>query len=94
MVRSDKDRKLAHIQRVPFWWHTIDLGDGVVTPGHSSLGVREDLQRDLAVELGVGGLPHLPSSRQESPRAAGRCSSSPLAACFRGGATVSRPYPG
>ena len=35
-----------------------------------------------------------PSSRQESPGAAGRCLSSPSAACFRGGATISRPYPG
>jgi tRNA (mo5U34)-methyltransferase len=21
---------------VPFWWHSIDLGDGIVTPGHKS----------------------------------------------------------
>ena len=37
MVCSEKDGKLADIQHVPFWWHTIDLGDGVVTPVHSSL---------------------------------------------------------
>lgn len=41
MISSDKDRKLADIRHVPFWWHTIDLGDGVVTPGHSSLAEQE-----------------------------------------------------
>ncbi len=41
MVRSDRAGKLADIGRVPFWWHTIDLGDGVVTPGHSSLAEQE-----------------------------------------------------
>ena len=24
------------VAAVPFWWHSIDLGDGVVTPGHKS----------------------------------------------------------
>ena len=24
------------VDAVPFWWHTIDLGHGVVTPGHKS----------------------------------------------------------
>ncbi|MEX1255387.1 MAG: DUF1698 domain-containing protein [Dehalococcoidia bacterium] len=31
-----RQRKLKAVARVPFWWHTIDLGDGVTTPGHSS----------------------------------------------------------
>jgi tRNA (mo5U34)-methyltransferase len=29
-------RKARAVARIPFWWHTIDLGDGVETPGHSS----------------------------------------------------------
>jgi tRNA (mo5U34)-methyltransferase len=38
-----RQRKLDAVARVPFWWHTIDLGDGVTTPGHDnlrSLGIR------------------------------------------------------
>ena len=54
-------------------------------------GVGQDLQRDLAVELRVGGLPDLASSRQETPGAGGQCLCSLLAACFRGGATISCP---
>ena len=35
VVRPDlQQRKRESVARVPFWWHTIDLGDGVVTPGH------------------------------------------------------------
>ena len=41
MVPSDRDGKLADIRRVPFWWHTIDLGEGIITPGHSSLAEQE-----------------------------------------------------
>ncbi len=41
MVRTDREKKLAAVRRVPFWWHTIDLGNGVVTPGHSSLHEQE-----------------------------------------------------
>jgi tRNA (mo5U34)-methyltransferase len=30
-------RRLAQrVEAVPFWWHSIDLGDGIVTPGHKS----------------------------------------------------------
>ena len=32
-----RQRKVAAVARVPFWWHTIDLGDGVKTPGHDDL---------------------------------------------------------
>ena len=56
-----------------------------------------DQEQEARPEGCVGdssSLIHLPSSRQESPRATGRSSSSPFAACFRGGATVSRPYSG
>ena len=48
-VGSDRDSKLADIRRVPFWWHTIDLGDGVITPGHSSLAEQE---------FRAAGIPH------------------------------------
>ena len=34
MTLSNREKKQEAIQQVPFWWHTIDLGDGVVTPGH------------------------------------------------------------
>jgi tRNA (mo5U34)-methyltransferase len=27
------------IAAVPFWWHSVDLGDGTVTPGHKSLEI-------------------------------------------------------
>ena len=29
----NKNLKIKLVKEVPFWWHTIDLGDGVVTPG-------------------------------------------------------------
>ncbi len=37
MTDDQRKWKLAQVERVPFWWHTIDLGDGVSTPGKSSL---------------------------------------------------------
>ena len=40
-VRSDRNGKLADIRRVPFWWHTIDLGEGIISPGHSRLSEQE-----------------------------------------------------
>lgn len=40
------------VGRVPFWWHSIDLGAGVVTPGHKSAEL-------LAAELGRLQLPDL-----------------------------------
>jgi len=30
----DKETILKKVAEVPFWWHTIELGHGVVTPGH------------------------------------------------------------
>lgn len=32
------------VNSVPFWWHSIDLGDGVVTPGYKT---PEMLAREL-----------------------------------------------
>lgn len=29
-----KQEKLKMVQSIPFWWHTIDFGDGVVSKGH------------------------------------------------------------
>ena len=37
MAMTDlRQRKLKAAAGVPFWWHTIDLGEGVKTPGHAS----------------------------------------------------------
>jgi tRNA (mo5U34)-methyltransferase len=48
-----KRRKLAKMaERVPYWWHSIDLGDGVVTPGRHPA---DELDR----EWKALGLPHL-----------------------------------
>ncbi len=34
---SNQRRRLQQkVESVPFWWHSIDLGHGVVTPGHKS----------------------------------------------------------
>ena len=30
----DKETVLKKVAEVPFWWHSIDLGYGIVTPGH------------------------------------------------------------
>ena len=53
---------------------------------------RKNFDRDVALELRVTRAVNLTSSRLESPRAAGRSLCSLFAACFRGGATLSRPY--
>lgn len=31
----------SRVEAVPFWWHSIDLGEGVVTPGFKTLAVLE-----------------------------------------------------
>ena len=54
--------------------------------------IGQDLDRDIPAELCIAGAVDLASSRQESPGATGRSLYSLLAACFRGGATISRPY--
>jgi tRNA (mo5U34)-methyltransferase len=33
MTRGDIERRVA---AVPMWWHSIDVGQGVSTPGHKS----------------------------------------------------------
>lgn len=37
-------RLQQQVDDVPFWWHSIDLGDGIVTPGHKTPA---DLEREL-----------------------------------------------
>ena len=41
-TQSARDVEEA-VRAVPFWWHSIDLGGGVVTPGHHSLQTMEAL---------------------------------------------------
>ena len=53
MPATRKRRKLIKTaEAVPFWWHSIDLGEGVVTGGRSTA---EELHR-LWVALGLPGL--------------------------------------
>jgi tRNA (mo5U34)-methyltransferase len=50
--REERLKLQRDVERVPFWWHSIDLGDGVVTPGHKTPDV-------LARELEALRLPNL-----------------------------------
>lgn len=55
MRASRSDRRAAlhdRVAAVPFWFHSIDLGDGVVTPGHKGADV-------LSAELDALALPDL-----------------------------------
>jgi len=42
MERGERQENIA---RVPFWWHSIEVGDGLVTPGIKTL---DFLERELA----------------------------------------------
>jgi tRNA (mo5U34)-methyltransferase len=42
----------SRVDEIPFWWHSIDLGGGVVTPG---VKTAEELEKELAW-LGLGDL--------------------------------------
>lgn len=42
-----RQRKLADVGAVESWWHSIDLGDGVVTPGHKDPALIAQEWRDL-----------------------------------------------
>jgi len=33
-TQFSKEDKIKLIESVPYWWHHVDVGDGVVTPGH------------------------------------------------------------
>jgi len=49
MDKAEKERRVA---AVPAWWHSIDLGDGVVTPGRKALA-------DMRFQLEALRLPDL-----------------------------------
>jgi tRNA (mo5U34)-methyltransferase len=41
---AERSRLQALVDAVPGWWHSIDLGHGVVTPGHKApAGLRQEL---------------------------------------------------
>lgn len=44
--------KQGMVDAVPFWWHSIDLGDDVVTPGHSRPSCERVMARKIAPYLG------------------------------------------
>lgn len=54
IIEEDMEKQtiLEEIARVPFWWHSIDLGEGVVTKGHKT-------QEILSNELKMMQLPDL-----------------------------------
>lgn len=37
----DNKVKQALVGKVPFWWHSIDLGDGVITPGYKTPNIHK-----------------------------------------------------
>lgn len=47
-LRSRRELR-RRIAEVPFWWHSIDLGHGVVTPGHKTAAVLEGELAALAL---------------------------------------------
>ena len=46
---DDGQRLLTRVEDVSFWWHSIDVGDGVVTPGRKSLAELESRLSDLGL---------------------------------------------
>lgn len=36
MSSTHRDAIIERVKSVPFWWHSIDLGEGIVTPGHKT----------------------------------------------------------
>ncbi|HWI06193.1 MAG TPA: hypothetical protein VNT54_01600, partial [Solirubrobacteraceae bacterium] len=51
-LTARRRRLRQKVDSVPFWWHSIDLGHGVVTPGHKSADA-------LRAELDALALPDL-----------------------------------
>jgi tRNA (mo5U34)-methyltransferase len=47
-------RKLADVASVENWWHSIDLGDGVVTPGHKDPALIAQEWEDLDLPVLAG----------------------------------------
>lgn len=52
MLAGARRRLQDRVDAIPFWWHSIDLGHGVVTPGHKPADV-------LRAELDALALPDL-----------------------------------
>ncbi len=53
MARDQRKWKLNQVANVPFWWHTIDLGSGVLTPGKSI--AEEQLRRADGIPKSLRG---------------------------------------
>ena len=56
MLGTARRRLQERVDAIPFWWHSIDLGHGVVTPGHKPPDV-------LGAELDALALPDLRGKR-------------------------------
>lgn len=46
--------KQRRVDEIPFWWHSVDLGDGVVTPGHKTPEILADEWHTLDLAPLVG----------------------------------------
>jgi len=61
MKKMTRQQKQALVDKVEYWWHTIDLGDGVVTPGFTRLEVHhlrssaipKDLKGKTVLDIGA-----------------------------------------
>jgi tRNA (mo5U34)-methyltransferase len=60
MIRDEEDKRRARIGEVPYWFHRIDVGYGVVTPGADDspakllrLGMPEDLRGKSVLDVGA-----------------------------------------
>lgn len=61
MKEFTPQEKKALINKVPYWWHTIDLGDGVVTPGFThpkvhkirSSAIPQNLKGKTVLDIGA-----------------------------------------
>jgi len=45
------EQKLADVAKVPFWYHSIDLGDGVITPGRRSIVEQDERSAKIPLPL-------------------------------------------
>jgi tRNA (mo5U34)-methyltransferase len=52
-------RRERAVATVPWWWHSIDVGDGVVTPGHKGADLPGGSRAFMAAELESLALPDL-----------------------------------
>ncbi len=46
-----QQEKMRRVAEVPFWWHTLDLGDGVVTPGVTTPSIHRLLSSAIPDDL-------------------------------------------